>query len=119
RRDYRGATGDITLSCTACTIATYTPHVKNARARAMIGTLQIGVAIDRLEGHATIAAGKLHLTSWKLGSADFRFEAALDIDLAAHFDDSTVAGCVRFGATEAFRTRDPSIAGTLGLTGAP
>ncbi len=121
RLDYAKASGTIAIACTRCQLG-------DDRARLVLASLAelapdgipFGhLTIDHLAVEATITAGKLALTSWKLRSPDFELSLSLSIGLASTFEDSAITGCVRFKPTAALRARDPRMHDMVSLTGAP
>lgn len=120
--DYSEATGTISITCTECQIGD--DRSKLALGEELADVLGVdGIAfgrieIDRLEVKATIADGRLTVTSWKLKSPDLELDAALVLVLDRRLVTSEVQGCLRFQPTTALRERDPRMFDLLSLTGA-
>lgn len=120
RPDYAKAHGTISIACTKCRLGDDQAKLVLAD---LTGLAPDGIpfghlTIDQLEVEATIAGGKLALTSFKLRSPDFEIRLALSMAFASSFEDSAVTGCIRFKPTAALRARDPRMHDMLSLTGA-
>jgi hypothetical protein len=109
RLDYRGTLGMVQMSCRDCVVDVASP----------LGDVRVGpLAIDRVDARVVAAHGVLSMPAWELRSRDLRLEVALDVQLAASLDDSTLSGCVRFAVRDALFARDPKLAAVLETTGA-
>jgi len=123
--DYRGATGELVVSCAAgCTIGDdHTPvqtGSEDARTARFARDLWFGhITIDRFEARITFANGRAQLTTWSVVSKDVQVELKLRLELARELVDSEVTGCLRVRATRELRARDTKLDALLAATGAP
>jgi hypothetical protein len=123
RRDWSKAVGDIRLDCTTCRLgddrAKLRFSVPKRDALLMSAGIEFGhIALDSVAIALHVGDGHATITRWQIGSPDLAFEASLDIELAAAFDDSTVIGCLQFMPSDALRTREPSTLAAIMVTGA-
>ena len=97
------------------------PLLKNSAQQAMVGEgIDFGkVNIDSLVRQAsTIKNGKLEVTKFDAKSSDGELHVDFAMTLDKEFDDSIVAGCLRFKGSDALLKREPKTYAAISTTGA-
>ncbi len=117
--------GSFSLACPGgCTfgdgVTKLKPLLKNTRNQVMVGEgIDFGkVTMDSLVAKATIKAGKLTLDKFDTKSKDGELKVDYMMTLEKDFDESVVAGCLRFKGSDDLLKREPKTYAAIQTTGA-
>lgn len=117
--DYTKAVGSWAISCTHCQAGDDKSKLDFGTHDFIGGGIDVShLTVDRLQVNATVADGRVELTTWQFASPDLDLDVALTVKLAPVLFDSTVDGCIRFKPSKALEARDPKLYSLLALTGA-
>jgi len=124
--DWTKAEGHFELACASgCTVGDGKSKLKlkakNASGQAFAKDgVEFGtVRVDTLAAKVEIKGGKLDVTKFELKSPDGEVHVDFSVTLAQDFNESLVAGCLRFKGTPELEKREPKTAAELTTTGAP
>jgi type II secretion system protein N len=123
--NWQKVAGAFSLGCpTGCTfgdgVTKLKPLLKNTRNQVMVGDgIDFGkITMDSLIAKATIKSGKLTLDKFDVKSKDGELKVDYMMTLEKSFDESVVAGCLRFKGSEDLVKRAPNTYAALTTTGA-
>ncbi|HEX5063794.1 MAG TPA: type II secretion system protein GspN [Kofleriaceae bacterium] len=123
--NWQKATGSLTLKCpNSCTFGDgktkLKPLLKNTRNQVMVGEgIDFGkVTMDTLLAKATMKGGKLVLDKFDTTSKDGVLKIEYMMTLEKNFDESMVAGCLRFKGSDDLLRREPKTHAAISTTGA-
>lgn len=96
------------------------PKLKNARSQAFAeGGIDFGkISVDSMMARITIKGGQLELSKFDAKSQDGELHIDFSATLAPEFNDSMVAGCLRFKGSDALQKKEPKTFAALQTTGA-
>lgn len=123
--NWQKAEGAIRFDCpSGCTFGDgktkLKPKLKNARSQAFAADgVDFGkINVDSLAARVTIDDGKLEVTKFETKSQDGELHVDFSATLAPSFNESMVAGCLRFKGSEGLLQREPRTHAALSTTGA-
>ena len=123
--NWQKAQGSISLGCpSGCTFGDgktkLKPLVKNTRQQAMVAEgIDFGkVTMDSLSVKVAIGRGKLTVEKFETKSKDGEVKVDFTMNLDKEFNESMVAGCLRFKPSDTLMTREPKTHAALSTTGA-
>ena len=123
--NWKNVTGGLSLGCpTGCTFGDgktkLKPLLKNSRQQVMVGDgIDFGkVTLDSLLAKVSFKDHKLTLDKFDARSKDGELKVDFSMALEKNFDESMVAGCLRFKGSEDLVKREPRTAAAITTTGA-